>query len=75
MLDMDDIDIVELLRKIPEFKPRIIPLVWEIVEKGEIVPQKAGLKSKEITEAIDEVEDNAHVVKELTQCLIKLVRF
>jgi len=72
MQDLNDIDLVQLLINVPEYKPRIIALAWEIVEDGEIVPQKAGLMSKEITEAIDEAQDNTQVIRELTQCLLTL---
>lgn len=74
MEDLEDIDLVELMEKVPEFKPLVITLAWEIVEKGDIVPRKAALKAKELIDALDEAEDNGHVTKELVKCLMQLAQ-
>jgi len=75
MADLDDIDLVPLLKGVPEFQPKIIPLAWSLVnEDGEVNPKKAAYYSDELDEASQEAENYSRETKELIQCLRKIVQ-
>lgn len=63
-------NLVEILKEIPEHRPRLIELAWKLVgDDGEIDPGRLAFYSKEIGEAIGEAEAYREATREAVRCL------
>jgi len=72
---MDNNDIIRVLKRVPEFKLRLIDLAWRVVrEDGSIDPEKLLAHEKELEEYTAEAEAYAQYTQEAVRCLRSLVR-
>lgn len=72
---MDEINLIPLLRGVPEFCPRLIELAWKVAkEDGTFDVEKATFYAKEIMDATKEAEAYSRDTKEIVECLRKMAR-
>ena len=72
---MDTVNLVRILREVPQFNLRLPKLAWEVVgEDGTLDMEKVTFYAKEISGAIKEAEAYSDATKEVLNCLIQLGR-
>lgn len=72
---MNTSDVVQVLRKVPHCRLRLIGLAWEVVgDDGKPDPQRLAFRGKELGEAIDEAQAYAQATREVVQCLGEMDR-
>ena len=70
---MDTSELIRALRKVPEFRLRIIKLAWEVVGgDGNLDGERLAFRGKELKEAINEAAAYSQATKEAVQCLEKM---
>ena len=70
---MDTGELIRALRKVPEFRLRLIGLAWEVIGgDGNLDGKSLAFRSKELKEAIDEAEAYSRATKEAVRCLRKM---
>ena len=63
-------ELIEVLRHVPERKLRIFELVWEVVgEDGSLDPNKVAFYSEELEQAIEEARAYIEETGEAVRCL------
>lgn len=72
---MDTYELVSALKTVPEFRLRLIELVWEVTgEDGSPNLERLTFRSQELTEAVAEAKAYAQATREAIECLIAMVR-
>lgn len=67
---MNSIDMVKVLKGVPECRLRLIELAWNLArEDGSIDSDRLAFYSKEIGEAISEAEAYRDATREAVRCL------
>lgn len=71
---MDTHDLVRALGCVPQFRPAIIQLAWELVrEDGTVDDKKVAFYGKELEEALKEAESYARATADAIRCLRTLL--
>ena len=72
---MDTLDLIRVLKAVPECRLRLIELAWKVVrEDGSVDPEKLLFHRKELEECTAEAQAYTKATKEATQCLRNMVR-
>ena len=71
---MNTRDLVVALSKIPERRPRIIALAWELLKDGEMDPTLMVQRVDEIQECLKEARDYASFNRRMLSSLQQLFR-
>ena len=70
---MNPVDLVHVLRGLPECRLRLIELAWKIVgEDGSLDTDRLAFHHKELVEAITEAEAYEKATAEAVQCLRRM---
>ena len=68
-------DMVRILQDLPARYPKLISLVWELLDDdGNLDPEKAILRAREVAEAVNEAEYLKRENGELMKALVRLCR-
>ena len=67
---IDQEELIEILRQVPEKRLKIFELTWELVgEDGDLDPDKVAFYSEELEQAVSEAKVYSAETAEAVQCL------